>query len=72
MLVSGWDGWLGWKGTTDQVPHRETGRDLGFSLERMTGLEPATSTLARPETWSAPHGDGLTSGQPTDHCAGER
>ena len=47
MLVSGWDGWLGWMGETDQVPHRETGRDLGFRLERMTGLEPATSTLAR-------------------------
>ncbi len=43
----GWDGWMGWMGKTDQVPHRETGRDLGFSLERMTGLEPATSTLAR-------------------------
>jgi hypothetical protein len=28
-------------------PTRKTERDLGFYLERMTGFEPATSTLAR-------------------------
>ena len=30
----------------------ETGPDLPLRLERTTGFEPATSTLARRETWS--------------------